>query len=170
MTQLSVREIEEAVREKYANSKRLNHILGVARLAKELAIRFNLDSEKAYVAGLLHDYYKYEPISEMLELINDKDIEKKFKNSPQIYHAYASSVAAKKFFNIKDEEILNAIKHHVYGRIDMTLFEKILVISDFAEDSREYDRCKEVRKVLDDGNLDLAMYLCIKYTIEQQVK
>ena len=48
----------------------------------------------------------------------------------------------------------------------MTLLEKILVVSDFAEDSREYIRCKEVRKVLDDGNFDLAMYLCIKYTID----
>lgn len=166
MTQLSVREIEERVRKKYANSKRLIHILGVARLAKELAIKFNLDSEKAYVAGLLHDYYKYEPISEMLELINDKVVEEKFKNAPQIYHAYASSVAANKFFNINDDEILNAIRYHVYGRIDMTLLEKILVISDFAEDSREYPNCKEVRKVLDSGNFDLAMYLCIKYTIE----
>lgn len=166
MIQLSVNEIESKVREKYANSKRLNHILGVARLAKELAIKFGLDSEKAYIAGLLHDYYKYETIEEMLELISDKEIEEKFKGAPQIYHAYASSVAANKYFNITDNEILNAIKYHVYGRIDMTLFEKILVISDFAEDSREYASCKEVRKVLDDGNFDLAMYLCIKYTIE----
>ena len=48
----------------------------------------------------------------------------------------------------------------------MTLMEKILVISDFAESSREYPRCKEVRKILDNGEFDLAMYLCIKYTIE----
>ena len=71
-----------------------------------------------------------------------------------------------KKFKINDEEILNAIKFHVYGRVNMTLFEKILVIADFAEDSREYARCKEVRKILDEGNFDLAMYLCIKYTIE----
>ena len=53
MIQLSVREIEDSVRAKYQNSKRLNHILGVARLAKELALKFNLDGEKAYIAGLL---------------------------------------------------------------------------------------------------------------------
>lgn len=166
MNQLSVNEILDKVTLKYANSKRLTHILGVARLAKELASKFNLDEEKAYIAGLLHDYYKYEPISEMLELINDEEITLKFKEAPQIYHAYASSVAASKFFNISDEEILNAIKYHVYGRVNMTLFEKILVVSDFAEDSREYARCKEVRSILDEGNFDLAMYLCIKYTIE----
>lgn len=166
MTQLLVNEIEEKVKEKYAGSNRLTHILGVARLAKELALKFNLDENKAYVAGLLHDYYKYESIEEMIELINDEAIINKFKNAPQIYHAYASSVAAKQIFKINDEEILNAIKYHVYGRVDMPLLEKILVISDFAEDSRGYARCKEVRKVLDNGEFDLAMYLCIKYTIE----
>ena len=166
MIQLSVREIEDSVRAKYQNSKRLNHILGVAKLAKELALKFNLDSEKAYIAGLLHEYCKYESISEMIEIINDDVITEKFKNAPQIYHAYASSVMAKEKFKINDEEILNAIKFHVYGRVNMTLFEKILVIADFAEDSREYARCKEVRKILDEGNFDLAMYLCIKYTIE----
>ena len=46
------------------------------------------------------------------------------------------------------------------------LFEKILVISDFAEDSREYEVCKKVRKILDSGNFDEAMYYCIKYTID----
>ena len=166
MTQLSVKTIEEAVYRKYQNSKRLNHILGVARLAKELAVKFSIDSEKAYIAGLLHDYIKYEPISQMLEIINDQEIIEKFKNAPQIYHAYASSVVAKNEFMIDDEDILNAIKYHVYGRLNMTLLEKILVVSDFAEDSREYPACKEVRKVLDNGEFDLAMYLCIKYTIE----
>ena len=42
-------------------------------------------------------------------------------------------------------------------------------ISDFCEDGRTYARCKETRKVLDSGNFNLAMYLCIKYTIEAVV-
>ena len=166
MIQLSVNEIFERVNQKYSGSKRLTHILGVAELAKELAIKFNLDENKAYIAGLLHDYYKYETTEEMLEVINDKIVEEKFKTAPQLYHAYASSVAANIEFGIRDEEILNAIKYHVYGRKNMTLMEKILVISDFAESSRPYPRCKEVRQILEDGHFDLAMYLCIKYTIE----
>ena len=166
MTQLSVNDIEKAVRKKYANSKRLEHILGVARLAKDLAIKFDLDGEKAYIAGLLHDYCKYESTEEMVEIIADETIIEKFKDAPQIYHAYASSIVAEKKFNIKDIEILNAIKYHVYGRVNMTLFEKILVIADYAEDSRPYPNCKEVRRILDEGRFDLAMYLCIKYTIE----
>ena len=166
MIQLSVNQIEVLVKEKYHNNHRLDHILGVARLAKELAIKFNLDADKAYIAGLLHDYCKYETVEEMLEIINDKEVEEKFKDAPQILHAYASYVMAKDKFKINDEEILNGIKYHVYGRVGMSLFEKIIVISDFCEDGRTYARCKETRKVLDEGNFDLAMYMCIKYTIE----
>ena len=170
MTQLSVNDIEKRVLDKYKGTHRLEHILGVARLARKLAIKFNLDGDKAYIAGLLHDYIKYESVEEMKMIINDKEVEEKFKDAPQLLHAYASYQVAKDKFNITDIDILNGIKYHVYGRVDMTLFEKILVISDFCEDSRKYARCIETRKVLDEGNFDLAMYLCIKYTIEAVLK
>ena len=166
MNQLSVKQIEDLVLEKFANSKRLVHILGVAKLAKRLAIEFNLDAEKAYIVGLLHDFCKYESIDEMKKIIDDEEIIKKFENAPQIYHAYAASAWVRKNLNILDNEILDGIKYHVFGRVNMTLFEKIIVLSDECEDSREYSTCKEVRKILDSGNFDLAMYLCIKYTIE----
>ena len=166
MIQLSVNEIERIVFEKFSNSKRLVHILGVARLAKKLAHEFGLNEEKAYIVGLLHDFCKYESISDMKRIINDEEIINKFENAPQIYHAYAASSWVRDNLNISDEEILNGIKYHVYGRIGMSLFEKIIVLSDYCEDSREYSTCKEVRGILDSGNFDLAMYLCIKYTIE----
>lgn len=166
MNQLLVKQIEKLVFEKFADSKRLIHILGVANLAKRLAKEFKLDEDKAYIVGLLHDFCKYESIEEMKKIIDDETIIKKFENAPQIYHAYAASAWVRRNLNILDEEILNGIKYHVYGRVDMSLFEKIIVISDYAEDSREYTTCKEVRKILDSGNFDLAMYLCIKYTID----
>ena len=76
----AVKEIYDAVCEKYGQNKRLEHILGVARLAESLALKFGLDAEKAYIAGLLHDYCKYESIEEMQEIIADKTIVEKFKN------------------------------------------------------------------------------------------
>ena len=166
MTQLSVNEIEKLVFDKFSNSKRLIHIMGVARLAKSLAHKFGLDEDKAYITGLLHDFCKYESVSDMHKIIGDEAIIKKFELAPQIYHAYAASAWVKDKLYILDEEILNGIKYHVYGRVGMSLFEKIIVLSDYCEDSREYPTCKEVRKILDEGNFDLAMYLCIKYTIE----
>lgn len=169
MNHLSVNDIETIVFKKFENSKRLVHIIGVANLAKKLAHQYGLDEEKAYIVGLLHDFCKYESISDMKKIIDDENIIKKFENAPQIYHAYAASKWVEKNLGISDEEILNGIKYHVYGRLGMSLFEKIIVISDFAEDSREYAACKEVRRILDKGDFDLAIYLCIKYTIDAVV-
>ena len=36
--------------------KRKKHILGVAQTAKQLAKRYGADPQKAYLAGLLHDF------------------------------------------------------------------------------------------------------------------
>ena len=84
----AVKEIYDAVCEKYGQNKRLEHILGVARLAESLALKFGLDAEKAYIAGLLHDYCKYESIEEMQEIIADKTIVEKFKNKIMKNNSY----------------------------------------------------------------------------------
>jgi len=163
--QSSVKEIYDKVLLKFQGNKRLEHILGVAKLAKELANKYGLDEEKAYIAGLLHDYAKYEPMDKMLEIIADKDIIDRFKETPQVYHAYASAVLAKDEFGITDLEIINAIKYHVYGRVGMNMLEKIVMISDYCEDSRPYEECKECRRILDSGKLSLAIYTSLSNTI-----
>ena len=40
------------------NEERFEHSLGVAEKAKDLAIKFGLDKEKAELAGLIHDCEK----------------------------------------------------------------------------------------------------------------
>ena len=46
----AVKEIEAQVVAKYGQNKRLEHILGVARLAKSLAKKYGLNEEKAYIS------------------------------------------------------------------------------------------------------------------------
>lgn len=41
------------------NEERYFHTLGTAQCAKELAAKYDLDCEKAYLAGLLHDCAKW---------------------------------------------------------------------------------------------------------------
>ena len=48
--------------------KRFNHVLGVERAAIALAEKYGYDTEKAGLAGLLHDYAKELPNQEFLEL------------------------------------------------------------------------------------------------------
>ena len=60
------------------NEKRYIHTLGTADCAKELAQKFGLDSEKAYLAGLLHDCAKCFSNEKLLDIIHQHlDVEAK---------------------------------------------------------------------------------------------
>lgn len=154
---------EAKVLEKFNGNKRIKHIYGVANMAKELAIKYGVNPIKAYTAGLLHDFCKYDSYEFMTSIMDNEDVIK-FKDAKEIYHAYASSEYAKRYLNVDDVEILNAIKYHVYGRIDMTMLEKIIVVSDFCEPSRDFAEADIVRNHLD--NIDLALVETLRYSID----
>ena len=56
-TKINDDEIKKWLKENL-NDERYIHSLGTAECAVELAVKFGLDSEKAYIAGLLHDCAK----------------------------------------------------------------------------------------------------------------
>lgn len=144
---------------------RLAHSKGVAYTAKILARKFGVDEEKAEIAGLLHDVCKYIKSYEAESLINNQAIMDEYKNSPEFYHAFAGAEFVKVRLNITDEEILNAIRYHVAGRVGMSKLEEIIYISDFTESSRKTDASLKCRILLN-NNYDEAIYLSYKYTIE----
>lgn len=118
--------------------KRFEHSLGVEYTAGTMAFLYDVDIEKAMVAGLLHDCAKY--------VSNDKKIRKcekrgipisecEYKN-PDLLHAKLSAVYAKERYDVTDEEVLSAIACHTTGKPGMTTLEKIIYIADFIEPNR----------------------------------
>lgn len=155
------------------SEKRYIHSLGTAECARNLAIKFNLDSEKAYMAGLLHDCAKCFPNEKLLEIIeNNLHVEKVELMNYKTLHAPVSAYIAQKDFGVDDSEILSAIRWHTLGKIDMTDFEKIIFLADKIEPkTRDKDYLEEVRNYLDEGNgLNKAMLKCYKETIKSLVK
>lgn len=162
----SIKEIEEDVKLKFAGKNRLNHILGVRDMALHLGSSLGLDLEKLEIAALLHDYTKYDSLEEQIKEINDPVIVERFKDATAIYHAYAAANVAREKFQIEDPIILNAIRYHVYGRIHMNKYEKVLVLADYTEINRQYDSCIRVRNMIDKYPFDLVMYECEKEMIQ----
>ena len=153
--------------EKYknGNNHRLNHILGVAEMASILAKKYNCDVEKALIASYMHDYSKYDDPKDALGILTEEEI-KECEEYPFLYHAYLSAQAYKRLMDF-DIDIYNAIKYHVFGRPNMSMLEAIIMIADYTEMNRVYPSCIEVRKILvDDNNLNLAIYESLKRTIE----
>lgn len=155
------------------NEKRYIHTLGTADCAKELAQKFGLNSEKAYLAGLLHDCAKCFSNEKLLDIIHQHlDVEECEMLNYKTLHAPVSAYIAEKEFKITDKEILSAIRWHTLGRLDMTDFEKIVFIADKIEpNTRDKEYSDKIRVFLDEENgLNKALLKCYKETIKSLVK
>ena len=154
------------------NEERYLHTLGTADCAKELAKKFKLNEEKAYLAGLLHDMAKCFPTQKLLDMI-DKNIkiEDAEKENYKTLHAPVSAFMAQKEFDINDEEILSAIRWHTLGKLDMTDFEKIIFIADKIEpNTREKEYREKIALLLNEENgLNKALLQCYRETIKSLV-
>ena len=139
------------------HQKRLIHTLGVCEMAEYLANKYNVDVEKAKIAALMHDYSKYDDPKEFAYLLTNEEKEE-CEKFPFLYHAYLSAYNYKLLFDNYDIDIYNAIHNHVFGRVNMSKLEEIIMISDFTEKNRTYDDCIRCRNILLNGDLNLAIY------------
>lgn len=156
------------------DKKRYEHSLGTAECAKNLALKFGQNPEKAYIAGLLHDCAKCFSFDKSVEVLNNADFEiyEDERNNKKTIHSPVSAVVAKNIFGVSDLEILDAIRWHTLGKINMTDFEKIIFLADKIEPrTRTRDYLDSVRDVLNEQNgLNKAMFICYKETIKSLVQ
>ena len=165
-------EIKKWLKENLSDEKYI-HSLGTADCAKELAQMFNLDAQKAFDAGLLHDCAKCLPQEKLLEIINNHlAVEQEELLNYKTLHAPVSAYYAKTLFGISDSEILSAIRWHTLGKMEMTDFEKIIFISDKIEpNTRNPEFSKEIKELLqEDNGLDKALLRISKENIKHLLK
>ena len=75
--------------------KRFEHCLRVAEAAKEIADQYGLDSNKAYLAGLLHDLAREMDLDQQKEIIEKNAIELREDElgCPGIWHGFNRSIS-----------------------------------------------------------------------------
>jgi HD superfamily phosphohydrolase YqeK len=106
---------------------------------------------------------EYDDPKEFDYLLTEEE-KKECEKYPFLYHAYLSAYNYKLKFPY-DEDIFNAIHNHVFGRLNMSKLEEIIMISDFTEKNRTYDDCIRCRKILLDGDMNKAIYESLVATI-----
>lgn len=171
-TKINETEIKKWLKEEL-NEERYIHSLGTAECAKELAQKYELDVEKAYIAGLLHDAAKCFPTQKLLEIIDAHlEIDDWEKMNYKTLHAPVSAYIAQKDFGVTDNEILSAIRWHTIGKVGMTNFEKIIFLADKIEpNTRDKKYSDEIKTLLEeDKGLDKALLRCYKSTITSLVE
>ncbi|MDD6602908.1 MAG: bis(5'-nucleosyl)-tetraphosphatase (symmetrical) YqeK [Eubacteriales bacterium] len=145
---------------------RFNHSMCVADRAVELAKRNNLDSQKAYVAGILHDIMKEESLDSQQKIIESTGFTMTAVElaSPNVYHQMSGAVYVRDILGIDDEDIVGGIRYHTTGRADMTPFEMLIYLADFTSADRDYPDVDIMRKKTDTDFFDGMLY-SLTYTI-----
>lgn len=150
---------------------RFIHSMNVASCSKKLAKKYGCDEEKAYTAGLLHDVMKNASDDEQLSIIDKAgmkltDCEKANK---KLWHAVAGTAFIKKELNVKDEDIINAVRYHTTARKNMSTLEKVIYVADFISDDRNYPGVEEVREAAE-ISLEKAMMIGLEFCIHEIVE
>jgi predicted HD superfamily hydrolase involved in NAD metabolism len=131
-------------------AKRVQHILGVEKMAIELATHHQLDIDKAAQAGLMHDLAKYFKPQRLLEMATESglEIDEVDIAAPHLLHAAVGAIVAQREFSIADNEILQAIADHTLGQPGMSPLSCIVFLADSLEAGRgDTPELQELRSI-----------------------
>lgn len=149
------------------DKKRYAHTLGVAYTAVSLAMAHGIDLHTAYLAGLLHDNAKCISTEKKRKLCKKHGIilnEAEDKN-PDLLHAKLGAILAEEKYQVKDKDVLGAIKYHTTGKPDMTKLEKIIYIADYIEPNRKMLPGLSEIRIMAFQDLNKAMILILENTL-----
>ncbi|MCD8919325.1 bis(5'-nucleosyl)-tetraphosphatase (symmetrical) YqeK [Staphylococcus gallinarum] len=147
--------------------KRFEHSLRVAETAVKLADIYDGDKGKAELAGILHDYSKYDDLGEMYQIVTKHNLDSKLLSyGSEILHGPVCAVIMKEKYGVYDDEVLSAIEYHTTGRAQMTKTEKLVFVADYIEPGRKTPGVEEIRDLAyNQGSLDKTIYEISKRTV-----
>lgn len=139
--------------QKHISGKRLLHTYAVENEIKRLGELYGFNEgeiTKLRVSALLHDITKEIKTDGQLSLCKEHGItvtDDELK-SPKLFHSMTGAYVSRKLFpELVDEAVFNAILYHTSGREAMTLFEKLLYLADYIEETRTFSDCVRLREL-----------------------
>lgn len=140
--------IKEKLKNRLTNAH-YEHCMRTAEAAVRMARAFGVDEEKAYLAGLLHDYSRSmsagQLVSEAERLgLEINPVEAAF---PYLLHAKVGACLVELDLNIKDKEIISAIENHTIGSVSMSKLDKIVYVADMIEPGRPHEGLDALRRI-----------------------
>lgn len=143
--------------EKQLSTKRYHHCLGVAKTAEQLAKKYQANSKKAKLAGLLHDFYKETPKEIFINLIKQNHYNPDLLNyNLGVWHGFLGADLLQHEYHVTDIEILNAVRYHTISDPQMDTLAKIVFVADYIEPHRNFKEVELARKIAN-KNLDAAV-------------
>ena len=143
----------------YLSESRYGHTLAVEKEARVLGGYYLPDEvNRLRAAALLHDITKSLGRDAQLKCCMDFDIIlDNYKSSvTEILHAITGAELAKREFpDYTDDGIIDGIRYHTTGRDGMSVFEAVIYLADFIEETRRHESCRQLRSYFYE-NIDKA--------------
>ncbi len=124
------------------SERRLRHVKAVADLSVKIARSNGLDERKAYMAGLWHDIAKKLSADELkyyMQLYYPEYLD----YNVNIWHQYVGEILLRKIYQIRDKDVLKAVKHHCLGD-DSSPLSMVIYCADKLDPSRGYDSSSQI--------------------------
>ena len=153
---------------RHLTDKRFFHSQCVAAEAARLAQRYGADVEKARLAGILHDIMKDTAPQEQLKILQDSGIllTKTQRHNRKLWHALAGAAYLQQTLQVKDGDIVEAVRCHTSGKKDMSLLEKVLFVADYISADREYPGVERMRQAAY-RSLEEAIVEGVLFTVQE---
>ncbi|MEG1043291.1 MAG: nicotinate (nicotinamide) nucleotide adenylyltransferase [Oscillospiraceae bacterium] len=150
------------------DEKRYIHSLAVSKRAVYLAQIYGCDTNKAKVAGIVHDICKSMTYDEMLHWIKKSDIiwDNATLAQESILHGIAACEYIKSELRIYNTDITQAVMWHTTGKANMSLFEKLIFVADLTSEDRTYPDFENIRKISEE-NLDEAVEEILRFNLKK---
>ena len=156
---------EEELRERLSK-KRFQHSMNVAEECFRLAEKHGADKRRCYLAGMLHDIMKEETAEVQKQYVADSGLspDPVEVSTKGLWHGVAGAYYVREKLDIKDDELVSAIRYHTVGCARMTVMEKIVYLGDMISEDRNYKGIEKMREYCY-KDLDLAMSVALIYQI-----
>lgn len=152
---------------KRLSKNRFQHSLEVAKMARQMAEQYGEEGSRAYLTGLLHDYAKGIAGNELIKIAEENNLimDEADRQVPDLLHAPVGALLLERDLGITDAEILQAVRCHTVGCMNMTTLDKIIYLADMIEPGRDFPGLERLR-CLAGRNLDRAMLYGMETTIK----
>jgi predicted HD superfamily hydrolase involved in NAD metabolism len=152
---------------------RYEHSLSVASEARRIAGLYDVDTEAAYLAGLLHDWDKCLDDEELIARAGRYGIA--IPGDPRemarLLHAAVGAVDLEQAFPWLSPAILQAISRHTSAAEDMAPLDMVIYIADMIEPlrdgrmRRDGDDLTPLRQLVGQVSLERLFFTCLGYLI-----
>jgi len=132
------------------SARRLHHIFGVVETATFLAERFGVQRERARLAAVAHDMDRDLTPGQALALAADWGVALTVaeRRHPALLHGPLSAERLRRRYDVRDTELLHAVRHHTLGDPAFGPLGLILYVADFCEPGRPYLSAHEREEIL----------------------